>query len=77
MNDILDKYESMFLNQNDDKYIIYRVPIEEICESCGKTIRDIVKEDTSGYKVLIEFIDKKEDKPYPKIKQININKVMF
>ncbi len=77
MKTIANKYDNKFFEHEDEDYILYRVPIDELCGTCNETISEILKNNESGCRALIEFYKTKEEKPCPAIKQININKMMY
>lgn len=77
MKTTANKYENEYLKLENEDYILYRVPINELCGTCKETMSNIIKEDKSGHRVLFEFYETEEKKPCPAIKQININKLMY
>lgn len=77
MKTLANKYDNKLLELEDEDYILYRVPIDELCGTCNEAISEMLKNNESGRRTLIEFYETKEEKPCPAIKQININKMMY
>lgn len=77
MKTLANKYDNKLLELEDEDYILYRVPIDELCGTCNETISEMLKNNESGRRTLIEFYETKEEKPCPAIKQINFNKLMY
>ncbi|WP_352419168.1 hypothetical protein [Proteiniborus sp.] len=77
MKYIINKHENKLVKLEDEEYILYRIPKDKLCGTCNETISEILRNDKSGYKVLIEFYEPEEKNQCPAIKQININKLLY
>lgn len=77
MRFMASKEDTRFIKLANEEYILYRVPMDELCGTCNETINDIIKDKKDDRKVLIEFYRTEEKKKCPAIKQININRLLY
>lgn len=76
MRSIVNEEDTRLIKLSNDEYILYRIPIDELCGMCSETVSDIIDAEKEERKVLFEFYRTKEKKS-PTIKQININRLMY